>query len=322
MEQADTRPDADALSDTLHRALAAGADGRCWLMVDPAARPLDAEREFDARLIERSPIRVRVLGGDPDPRLLPQLIELDSTRAADSSIIRLAIDEALDECSAESLAQGAGRRICGWMQTRAAGSALAAHIGRHLIQYRPDGLKVLVRWLDPAGLWALWPLLDGVQRRALLGPVDAYHLLDPGGRWQTLRPDGDEVPARTVSLSPAQWADFDVIAALNLALRDWGAERACADELAAGRRIALAALRRARVLGFGDDRDLAAFAGRSLSVHPLFDQHPLVRERLAKRARDDYFTALVDDLAPQDWQRVRVECERQSASPQLQQERP
>lgn len=322
MEPADTRPDADALSDALHRALAADADGRCWLMIDPAVRPLDVEREWDARLIERSPIQVRVLGGDPDPRLLPQLIELDSARAADSSIIHLAIEEAIEECSAASLAQGAGRRICGWMQTRVGGCALAAHIGRRLVQYRPGGRKALMRWIDPAGLWALWPLLDAVQRTALLGPVDAYHLLDPAGRWLTLCPDADQVPTPTFGLSPAQWADLEAIGALNLALREWGAAKAATDELAAGRQIALAALRRAKALGFADDRDLAAFAGRALSVHPLFHQHPLVRERLAKRAPDDYFTALVDDLAAQDWQRVRAECARHAASPQPQPERP
>jgi hypothetical protein len=308
MKPADIETRVDILSDALHRALATG-DGRCWLLIDPARRPLRDEREFDAALLARSLFQAPSPTGDPDPRLMPLLVDLDSARAADSDIIRMAIAEALEECSVESLVHGAGRRICGWLESKANGPSIARHISRQLIQRRPSGTRTLLRWTDPAVLWALWPLLEPAQRKTLLGPIDTCWLLDPGARWLPLRPPADGAATNALNLSVEQWAETDAIRPLNLALRDWGAATATPDALVAARQHAAGALRRARALGFSDPQDLAAFAGYALAVHPRFDQHPLVRECLAKRVEDDYFTALVDDLKPEDWQRIRTESD-------------
>ena len=312
MEPVDVETQADALSDALHRGLATG-DSRCWLLIDPVIRPLQPEREFDQAVSDRAPRQAPSPAGDPDPRLMPLLVELDSAQAADSDIIRMAIAEALEECSADSLAHGAGRRICGWLESKADGAVIARHITHHLIQRRPSGTKTLLRWIDPAVLWALWPLLEPAQRKTLLGPIGTYWLLDPAGRWLPLRPPAGVAATTGLHLTIEQWAEADAIRPLNEALRNWGAATAMPDQLIAGRQNAAGALRRARAQGFSDPKDLAAYAGYALTVHPRFDHHPLVRECLAKRVEDDYFTALVDDLTPEDWQRIRVEADAQVA---------
>jgi hypothetical protein len=296
----------DVLSDALHRALAT-ATGCCWLLIDPTKRPLQDEAEFDAAVLARSPTQAASPHTKLDKREMPLLLELDSARAADSGIIRTSISEGLAERLPASLTQGAGRRICGWLESSANAPTLARHIARHVVMCRPTGIMAALRWYDPAVLWALWPLLEPAQRKTLLGPVDTFWLLDPAGRWMPLRADFQGVPAAHLDLTADQWTEADAIGPLNQALRDWGAASALPEALIAARLVGAAALRRARSLGFADRRDLVAFAHYALAIHPRFDQHPLVRNRLAERADDDYFTVLVDDLKPEDWQRIRAE---------------
>lgn len=304
----------EELSDTLHRAVMVNG-GRCWLLIDVAPRPLREDDPFDAAIFAREPRQVPSPVNDVDTRLMPLLLELDSTRSADSGLIREAIEEALAERLPESLAQGAGRRICGWLESPVAGEALARHIADRFSLSLPDGTTRKLRWFDPAVLWAMWPILTPAQRNALLGPIAAYWLLDPTGNWQTLRSDPSTELQSHLTLDTSQLAEIGRIAALNRTLRDWGAAYLKPDVLTAAREIAAAALRRGAALGFTDLSDQAAFALCALTTHPRFDSHPLVRERLAKREPDDYFSALVDDLPPDDWARIRTEANEISESP-------
>lgn len=298
---------ADSLSDDLHRSLASG-NGRCWLVIDPVPRPLVDTQPFDAAILDRKPIRAPSPAPDVDTRHMPLLVELDSAQAADSGILRQAIEEALAECGAEPLAQGAGRRICGWLESSADGGTLARHLADRFILRPADDRPRKLRWFDPAVLWAMWPLLEPAQRKTLLGPIDAWWLLDPAGRWLTLRAQSAGKASAKLNVDADQLAELGRIGALNRALREWGAADALPDALINARVVATAALRRAAGLGFGDADDLAAFALRALTVDPRFDAHALVRERLAMRQDGDYFTGLVDDLKPEDWLRIRAEA--------------
>lgn len=306
MEPAAIEGRASDLSNTLHRLLSASS-GKVWLLIDPILRPLQPEQEFDAELLDRGPKQVPSPSKDPDPRLMPQLVALDSNQASDSVLIRKSFNEALIECTPESIAQGVGRRICGWLESSSDVNELARHFARHLVQRRPTGGRVLLRWNDPAVLWALWPLLNPVQRKTLLGPIDVFHLIDPVGRLLTLQSPTDCEAAPGLGLSASQWADADAIRSLNKALHEWGTASTTSDQLAAARQAVMAALRRARALGFDDADDLATFGIRALTVHADFDRHQTIGDRLAKRESGDYFTSLVDDLTPEDWQRIRVD---------------
>jgi hypothetical protein len=304
---------ADAQSDLLHRALAASGDSCCWLLVDPTVRPLDDDEPLLRALSEAGAeiVPVRSPNSRIDNSVLPILARLDSARSAGSAALRLSISEALAECEPEALRRGAARRIGGWLQCSASGAALAHHIGQQMVCRRQDGRLTLLRWTDPAVLWVIWSsaLLTQQQQAELLGPISAYHLLDAGGRCTTLDQIGasrssavDEASeASRYAFTARQWAQLDAIGSLNRALLRFDAARLDAASLNEARDNGMAAILRARSLGFADAQDLATFAWHAMSVHPRFDAHPVVAERLQKRQADDLFTALVDPLDVRTW---------------------
>jgi hypothetical protein len=94
---------------------------------------------------------------------------------------------------------------------------------------------------------------------------------------------------------------------LNAALRQWGGLH-YPDQLRFARSTALAAIQRAKKLGFNDAGDLGFYGLCSLDVHARFDFHALVVARLRTRKPDDYFGNLVADLEAKDWQRIAKEA--------------
>lgn len=291
-----------ALNDALHRELVS-AKGRCWLLLDPVLRPILEESPLGCLLVERPFFRAQGTG-DPDPSLMPLLFAFDPATASDHDLIWQSLREALAELAPERLAQGSGRRICGWLESAADGKALARYIATQMIQTHGEARQRLLRWHDPAVLWALWPLLTTEQQASLLGPINAFRVLDPAGHWLRF---GARQPAtrQTLDLDGEQWRGIESIAPLNAVLREIDLSPLRSERLDALRDDALAALRRARQLGFSDFQDQCTFARLALTVHADFDTHPLVAERLAQRAPDDHFTALVDDLSAEDWARIR-----------------
>ena len=298
---------AKSLSDVLHRALSASDAGRCWLLIDPSVRPLEPEDEL-AALLQAAGVKA-TLAHRPDRRVaagdLPALVALDSNRGADSAVLAASIDEGLGELGPTSLARGNGRRIAGWLQSSASTEIVAEHIGRQMIQRR-FGRTTLLRWIDPAALWAFWPVLDTLQQTKLLGPIGTYRFLDPGGRLTTLTGRGFAESSVTgaLDLSAAQWADAVSIGALNAALRDWGASRAELPALAKAREVALAAMRRARARGYVRQVDLVAYARCALNFNARFDDHPLVQARLDAAEPGAYLDGVVNDLTEDDWRQI------------------
>lgn len=291
-----------ALNDALHRELIS-TQGHCWLLLDPVLRPVLEGSPLGCLLAERPFFRAQGTG-DPDPSLMPLLFAFDPAQASDHDLIWQSLREALAELSPEMLAQGGGRRICGWLESAVDGKELARHIVTQMSQVHGEARRCLLRWHDPAVLWALWPLLTAEQQASLLGPIKAFRVLDPAGHW--LRFSAKQPASRqTLDLDGEQWRGIESIAALNGMLREIDLSPLSTEQLDALRDNALAALRRARQLGFSDFQDQRAFARLALTVHADFDSHPLVAERLAQRAPDDHFTALVDDLSAEHWARIR-----------------
>lgn len=292
------------LSDQLHRELAS-RQSRCWLLLDPVLRPVLDESPLGLALAGRTFIRLPS-ASELEPSLMPLLVEFAPAKAGDHELIWLSLHEALEELAPEALAQGGGRRICGWLESNADGKSLARHIAKQMIQAHGTARRLL-RWYDPAVLWALWPLLKPDQKTTLLGPITSFRLIDPTGHWVNLTSprltDGSGL-----DLTYEQWQRIDCIAALNGALREFELMSLSSEQIGSMRDNAMAALLRARQLGFADNKDLRAFARFALNVHPAFDAHPLVTERLAKRESDDYFTALVDDLTTEQWVRIQHDC--------------
>jgi hypothetical protein len=305
MDTPDLAPRIDALNDHLQRQLA--ASGGMWLLFDPILRPLEEDAPLAIDLGERERMSLPKLPGRPAAQpVMPWLAYVDSAIPRDSFLLRQSIADAIEELDPVRLNRGAGRRISGWLESAEDARAVAWHLSRTYIHDRQPGGRVLLRWTDPAVLWALWPILRADQQNSLLGPITVYRLLDPAGQWVELRPNPEAATPERLHITPEQWPTIEDITPFNAALRATDI-LLLRPALAARRDDTLAALARARHLGFEDRNDCTAFARCALTVHRAFDSHPQVAERLARRRPDDYFTALIDDLTPEHWAHIRTE---------------
>jgi hypothetical protein len=175
-----------------------------------------------------------------------------------------------------------------------------------MVQRHPLGHDVWLRLQDPAVLWVLWGWLQPAQKATLLGPIERFYLLNPVGQLQRLTAS-EPVTRNALDLSEAQWAAIDCIEPLNIAFREWSRLRQ-EDQLRPARATALAAIQRAKKLGFHDLRDLAFYGLCALEVHPRFDFHSLIVNRMRARQPTDYFGGLVADLDRHEWQRIAKEA--------------
>jgi hypothetical protein len=298
------------LSDTMHRQLA-NTRGHCWLLLDPAIRPVGQDSPLGCLLADRTCFTAPSMA-DIDVTMMPQIIAFDPAKARDHDLVWQSLSEALVELAPDMLAQGVGRRIGGWLESDADGPQLALHIASQMIQRNAQGRRRLLRWADPAVLWALWPILNGQQQSALLGPIKAYRLLDPAGHWHCLRAPHD-AKGEALGLDSRQWQRIEAIAALNGVLREQSLSAHSPQSLCQLRDTLMAALEEARHFGFADSRDQTAYARRALAIHPAFARHPLVAERLAKRKPDDYFSALIDDLSAGQWAGIQRDCSKSAS---------
>lgn len=289
------------LSDQLYR-VQGKKPSRHWLLLDPALRPLPDDSPLGLELRGREIIRVSINAG-LDSSLLPLLVPYSVESFADFQLIHESLNEALGELAPASLATGAGRRICGWIDAECSAQALSAHFAKHALQRRAGHLNLL-RWYDPAVFWAMWPILDDTQRATLLGPVKMLHFLDPAGEW--IHSEATKAPAsfKVLELSDAQWRQIDHIAPLNAVLRKLVTGLRTVTSIGHVRKVIMQALARASSIGFTDAQDLEAFALLAATVHPAFDSHPLIVTRLKRRNPADYFSMLVDDLTPDQWSAI------------------
>ncbi|CAJ0820922.1 DUF4123 domain-containing protein [Ralstonia flaminis] len=298
------------ISHALHSEVNARPQADCMLLIDTVPRPISEDDALWEGYSQSDNVRVKLAHPKIDPAHYPALLPLSITKFKDSLFLEQSVLSALEELPSEILRTGTGRRIAGWLTSSEPISKVARHLASSMLQY--STLRGGVAWLrlqDPAVLWWLWSLLSPVQRKALLGPIEIFWLLNPAGRLIELRAESVEAKdaQAVLALSSEQWKDVACIAPLNLAIREWGQAQVVGarfDSLCAS---ALAAVRRACAAGFTDQRDLAAYARCALEIHPEFDLHALVRARLAQRGEDDYFTSLIDDLEEQDWQRIANE---------------
>jgi len=294
-------------SQQLHLEASQLSAGRVAILLDQTLQPLD-----DATLLPYKDAgavlhTARIRHPDIAWNRCPVLAEIDSASFAGSNTLEQSCLAALQELQPQQLRTGQGRSIGGWGLSDEPYERRAVHLSRTMLQARPGGAAAWLRLQDPRVLWALWPLLGPAQQSSLLGPASCVFLPDPAGRLQKFERapgarKGFGVPLR---LSAAQWCDVDNLEALHQMLTNLGP--LAWEKLEPARCTAMAAMRRARAAKWHDRNDLAVFAHKAVTVHPLFEQHPQVAALLAKRQADDYFTALIDELSESDWQRIAHE---------------
>ena len=297
-------PGVSRLSDQFYREHSATTHSR-WLLLDPILRALPDESPLGELLAEREFIRAS-MRGRLDSSLCPLLVPYSIERSSDFDLIHESLREALSELAPASLASGAGRRVCAWIESDSDGRVLARHIAAHALHFR-KGRRHLLRWYDPAVFWAIWPLLSEEQQSRLLGPIKAIRVLDPTGRLTKRESISASTAQAGLDLSEIQWRKIDHITPLNAVLRHLLASAAEAAPIDRMRHTIMEAFARAKALGFSDAQDLQAFATHAAAIHPFFDAHPLIDSRLKHRRGDDYFCALVDDLTPEQWAMIRAD---------------
>lgn len=156
-------------------------------------------------------------------------LETESGRA----LIEQTLEHALRELLPSQLIGGLGRRVCAWVLARD-GAVAASRMSRMLVQSRGDGHRALLRFYDPAVLWALWSSLSLPQRQAWMASADAWWLLKPNAELMALhtqldaarRIEFDDAHAdrkgwTTLRLQPSQWRAIDVMSSFNAAMREW-----------------------------------------------------------------------------------------------------
>lgn len=292
------------ISDKLHQVANARSHGVLWLAVDaPATNSEPLPHALQAEVDGPQVHFVHLGHREIDPMWRPRWVPLDTTCTRGSFALQDSINRALTELHPSCLREGLGRRIAGWLVLRDDVSQAVLHWGRQMLQRRPNGRLSLLRLHDPAVLWTLWALLTPKQQASLLGPVDSWWLLDPSGELTVLESSGEG--GDPAPWGPQQWRDIDLIGPINSALRESSGSRL--GDLSAGRArdTAMSALRRALACGFDDPQDLTSYALHSITVHPLFDQHPLVKRALDVRQPGDRYGALIEVLGPGDWSAVR-----------------
>jgi hypothetical protein len=309
------------LSLDMHEWMIEESYDQCYLLVDPQLRPIDKAEPLGYWLEQcavASPDTTHntitlPMTKDHSPWFTP----LQVTRASDSQVVALSLEDGLAELNPHHLAQGFGRRIGGWFISEATSVHIGWHLARVMVQTAPGAKRMLLRIHDSSVLWLLWALLTSTQQIQLLGPIRHWFILDLTGN--LIRLDRPNIPNETalepLRLTKAQWSDVMNIQALNHALTRWAVQRPqdCAmdvKELHHAAQTAVAAARRARVIGIEDPNDLSLFAQHALQHGPQFDGHPDIAALLEKcdprkHADPDRYSAATDGLTADDWLRIK-----------------
>lgn len=297
---------ANRISDQLHRTLAVtNSSASCMLLLDPTLYPPSESPRYSAWLEQHPPVKITLQHQKIDPSIYPLLLPLESAKAADSDVLGVSVLDAIEELNPESLEQGVGRRVGGWIVSQQPAKAVARHLAKAILQHPEPRRTKILRLHDPSVLWAFTPRLNETQLNQLLGPIDAWWYLDPLGQLVALKPTVSEPLDTALQLTPENWRDVDGIGPINRALRRWLKLEQHDESLPTVLDNAWQALRRAQSFEFNDPDDLTAFVECALLVHPNFYEHPTLKPRLERHPAGQYFTAIIDPLTDDDWQRIQ-----------------
>ncbi|WP_321874538.1 DUF4123 domain-containing protein [Burkholderia ubonensis] len=288
----------DTIASVLRTYFGKHPEMHCYLAVDPSQRDLPIDGALST--LPRAIVAIEH-EAYPDARR-PYLVELDLSSPEGAALLLESTRLALEDRRPTSMSGGLGQRIGGWLASTASLDAVAARWSRQTLQYDEKGRVCALRFYDARALSLIWPLLTEQQRQALLGPVKTWHALDACAKLFAYG-SGTE-SSQTFSLTRAQWPEVHRHGLINRAL--------ALHALAAGRQpmpaevsAAVAAAARAEQYGLHDYDDLVAFIGHALEWHPQFDRHPKLVKALQQFSSDDFYTAVIGDLQPDEIEEIR-----------------
>jgi hypothetical protein len=291
------------LSATLTEWFSRHKDMRCFLTVDPSQRELTSN-DVDVGAPFANLARADVLiHHDAFPEAhCPYLLELDLSTPEGIEALTLSVHVAFEDRRPESMAEGLGQRVGGWLASSASLDEVAGHWSRLVLQRNDTGHACVLRFYDSRALALLWTILSPAQQQAMLGPVRAWHVLDASARPSVHLASSD---ARTdFMLSAAQWQEIYRHGLVNRALALHA--QACGRQPDLNEiKAAVAAATRAERYGLIDRDDWVAFIGHALAWHPQFDLHPGVQLLLARRAADDFYIGEIEQLSANEIDEIR-----------------
>jgi hypothetical protein len=278
-------------------------DMQCFLVVDPSQRDLVSDDADDIGPFASLPRADLVIDHEEFPNAhQPYLLKLDLSSPAGIRALAQSIHIAFEDRRPESMAEGMGQRIGGWLASPAALEDVAAHWSRIVLQRDGDGRACVLRFYDSRAKALLWSVLSHTQQQAMLGPVKAWHALDACAT-PCIHLASYDAHAHFI-LSAEQWQAIHRHGLVNRALALHA--RACGrqpepDQIDA----AIHAAARSEQHGLIDRDDRVAFIGHSLAWHPQFDLHPKVYQLLNRRTADDFYTSEIEKLSTDEIDDIR-----------------
>jgi hypothetical protein len=276
-------------------------DVHCLLVVDPSQR--DPAQDSGSAIADLRRVEVAVDHDAVSPAHYPYLVELDLRRDSGQRALEESVALAFRDRRPQSMAEGLGQRIGGWIGSFASPNEVAAHFSRMALQRDDRNRLCLLRFYDSRSQSLLWPMLSAVQRQALMGPVLAWHTLDAVAM-PVLR-DNPQGRREDFELEAWQWQAIHRHGIVNraLALRAYEQDRQPTQHEVDA---AVAAAERAGRYGLTDDEDVVAFVGHALSWHQEFDLHPRVQQLLASRPDGDLYAEQIEALSADEIAELRA----------------
>jgi len=276
---------------------------RCFLAIDPSQRDLVSDDVDDKAFfagLQRSSVIIDH-AAFPEP-CCPYLLELDFSTPAGLDALERSVRVAYEDRDPESMAEGRGQRVGGWMASSATLAEITAHWSRLMLQRDESGHACVLRLFDSRALALIWNVLSQAQRQSILGPVKALHVLDASAWPRAYLASSDM--REPFMLSTEQWQQLRRHGAINRALA-LHARECCRQPVHDEIQTAIAAAARAERYGLTDRDDSVAFIGHALSWHPQFDLHPGVMQLLGHIAEDVFYTSAIGALLPGEIDEIR-----------------
>lgn len=267
--------------------------GKCLLVVDPSLRELEDNPAEGAFFSHARSTVIPVTHTAFPPASQPRLVELDTSTEAGAALFAESIRVALADRQPESIARGQGQRIGGWLLGAETAQEVADHWALDLLQTDDQGRRCVLRFYDARVLALVWPVLEPMQRRHLLGSIHTWFALDASAELTAYTAPGRS--QSQLALSDEQWVELQrngtVNRALALFMHSVGRQprekevRAAVDSAA-----------RADRHGLRDPDDKIAFVGHALGWHSNFDSHPAMASVLEKVRHGVLYSAAASEL--------------------------
>ncbi|VWB35654.1 DUF4123 domain-containing protein [Burkholderia lata] len=296
------RESVDSMASVLRAYFSQQRESRCCLVVDPSQRALPQSGEGAPSFHDQPSAVVEIAHEAFADDHRPYLIELDLSTSEGVALLIESVRLAFEDRQPDAVAKGLGQRIGGWLASEATLEHIAGHWSNNVLQIDDQGRRCALRFYDARALSLMWPILSDAQKRALLGPVKAWHALDACAKPCVY---ASETVLRTeLDLTDRQWPDIHRHGLINraLALHMLATQR---QPRSSEVETAITSAARAEQHGLVDREDKIAFIGHALTWHPYFDRHPSVAHALRQRAPDEFYTAAVSELSEDEIEAIR-----------------